>query len=85
MENVYKLPDSNAYGKDIPFACQSYSKEKLNNWLNDNGGEIIEQEFWQLWDGVFWSTGEKIIPPNKVGPKDKHQITCILIRKNVTT
>ena len=83
MENVYELPESNAFGKKIPFVCQSYSKDKLNNWLKDNGGKIIEQEFWQLWNGDYWSTGNKIIPPRKVGPKDKHQITCILIRKNV--
>lgn len=81
MENVYLLPESNAYGKQMPFICQSYSKEKLHSWLTDNGGEIIDQEYWQFWDGDFWSTGGRIIPPRKTGPDAKHQHTCLLIKK----
>ena len=81
VEDIYKLPESNAYGKDIFFVCQSYSREKLNNWLSSNGGEIVDQEFWQLWDGDFWSAGERITPPVSVDSKAKHQISCMLIKK----
>jgi len=81
VKDIYKLPESNAYGKDIFFVCQSYSREKLNNWLSSNGGEIVDQEYWQLWDGDYWSTGERILPPLEVDSKEKHQISCILIKK----
>ncbi len=81
VENVYVLPESNAYGKDIFFVCQSYSREKLNNWLSSNGGQIIEQEFWQLWEGDYWTTGESVLPPVKVDAKGKHQLSCIVIKK----
>lgn len=80
-ENVYLIPESNAYGKSIPFVCQSYSRANLNTWLKENGGEIVAQEFWQCWSGEYWTTGDKIIPPIKVDSKEKHQLTCLLIKK----
>jgi 2-polyprenyl-3-methyl-5-hydroxy-6-metoxy-1,4-benzoquinol methylase len=84
VEDVYKLPESSVSGEKIFFICQSYSREKLNNWLSSNGGEIVDQEFWQLWDGDFWSTGERLTPPVSADSKAKHQISCILIKKTKT-
>jgi len=80
-EDVYQLNDSNAKGKSIPFVCQSYSREKLDRWIEENNGEIIEQQVWQYWDGDFWSTGNKIIPPIKANTNEKHQLSCLLIKK----
>ena len=81
VEDVYKLPESDAYGKDIFFVCQSYSRKQLNNWLDSNGGEIVEQEFWKVWGGDYWTTGGKNFPAVKVDSKEKHQLSCILIKK----
>jgi hypothetical protein len=39
------------------------------------------QEYWQCWDGDFWTVGEQIIPPRRVGPLDKHQLACVLLGK----
>ena len=80
-ENVYEIPESNAYGRSIPFVCQSYSNRKVENWLKQNRGKIIEQEFWQCWSGKYWTTGDKINPPVRVEANQKHQLICLLIKK----
>jgi len=80
VRNVYKLPGS-SYGQNNPFICQSYSRNELNRWLQENSGVIIEQEYWHFWDGDYWTVGSQIIPPRKVSVEDKHQISCILIQK----
>jgi SAM-dependent methyltransferase len=80
VRNVYELPGS-SYGQDASYVCQSYSRERLDKWLADNGGEIVAQEFWQFWDGEFWTVGNKLIPPREVTAAERHQLTCLLIRK----
>lgn len=79
VENVYALPKSNA-GKDIPYVTQSFSRNELNGWLKDSGGTILEQEYWQFWDGDFWTVGNKLIPPKKVGINERHQLSCLLLQ-----
>ena len=81
VRNVYDLPGSNS-GKNIPFICQSYSRIELNKWLEGTNCKIVEQEYWQLWDGDYWTVGKQVIPPLKVDLVDKHQLTCVLIQKN---
>lgn len=80
VKNVYELPSS-SYGQHAPYICQSYSREKLDGWMKKYHGEIIEQEFWQFWDGDFWTIGKQIIPPRQVFSGEKHQISCLLVRK----
>ena len=80
-ENVYVLPGSDAFGKTIPFICQSYSQVELEKWLARNHGSIVKQEFWQYYQGEFWSCGERVSPPRRVGADARHQITCLLLRK----
>lgn len=77
-KNVYELPGS-SYGQDATYITQAFSREDINRWLNESGGKIIEQEWWCFWTGDYWTVGEQIIPPVKVGPHDKHQLTCLLI------
>ena len=80
VKNVYKLSGSN-YGQNATYICQSFSRNEVEIWINNNGGEIIDQEFWQFWDEDFWTLGNQIIPPVQVSSKDKHQLSCLLIRK----
>jgi ubiquinone/menaquinone biosynthesis C-methylase UbiE len=70
-KNVYELECSNAYQRQIPFICQSFTKENLK-------GQIVKQEFWQCWTGDYWTCGEQIKPSKN---KDKYQLSCILIKK----
>ena len=44
-------------------------------------GKIVEQEYWQFWDGDYWSVGNKIIPPRQTKANKKHQLSCILFQK----
>jgi SAM-dependent methyltransferase len=80
VDNVYQLPNS-SYGRDLPFVCQSYSRKELNKWLIDNNVIIADQEYWQFWTGDFWTEGDQIIPPIKVKSHQKHQLSCMLIKK----
>ena len=80
IDNVYKLNESNAYGKNIPFLCRSYSRENIDAWIK-NRGQLVAQEYWQFWSGTYWSTGTQIIPPVESNNKNNHQLTCILIKK----
>ena len=80
VRNVYELPRS-SYGQGAPYITQSYSRTELQRWLRDNHGVIVEQEYWQFWEGEHWTVGNQIIPPNRVTVDDKHQLTCIHIQK----
>ena len=80
VRNVYELPGS-SYGKEASYITQSYSRSELERWLRENHGTIIDQEYWQFWDGDHWTVGKQLIPPRSVTADDKHQLTCILIRK----
>ena len=74
--NVYLQKESNAYDRVIPFICQSYSRLILRWWDID----VIEQEYWRFWEGELWTCGERA-EPLKVEKEDKHQLTCVLIKK----
>jgi len=80
IENVYDLENS-SYGQNESFTTQSYSRVELDRWLATNGGKIVEQEYWQFWEGEHWTVDKQIIPPVKVSASDKHQLTCLLIQK----
>jgi len=79
-ENVYELPGA-GYGRDAAFICRSYSREQLKRWLNSFGGGIVEQEYWQFWEGAYWTVGRQVIPPRKVQVSEKHHLSCLLIKK----
>lgn len=79
--NVYKLEGS-SYGQEHAFVTQAISRKQIDGWLKQNNAEIIEQEFWQFWDGDFWTVGNQIIPPLKVEANQKHQLSCIIFKKN---
>jgi 2-polyprenyl-3-methyl-5-hydroxy-6-metoxy-1,4-benzoquinol methylase len=81
VRNVYELPGS-SYGQGAPYVTQSYSRNELNRWVEANKASIVEQEFWQYWDGEYWTIGKQIIPPKKVSAADEHQLTCVLFQKN---
>jgi 2-polyprenyl-3-methyl-5-hydroxy-6-metoxy-1,4-benzoquinol methylase len=80
IDNVYALPGSSA--RQTSFKTHSYSREKVENWAKENNAEMVKQEYWQFFTGDFWTIGEKLPIPKKVSKNDKHQISCILMRKN---
>jgi 2-polyprenyl-3-methyl-5-hydroxy-6-metoxy-1,4-benzoquinol methylase len=80
IPNAYKLPDA-GYGQDQPYVCQIYSRAQLDQWLAAEGGEIVAQQFWEVFTGEFWTCGQWLRPPRQTGPDQPHQHTCLLIRK----
>jgi len=81
IENVYEIKGSDAYQKKIPYICQSFAKENLSIWLKENNVTIIDQEYWQFYDGEYWSIGNQVIPPKIVDLEKKHQLACFLFQK----
>jgi len=81
VRNVYELPGS-SYGQGAPYITQSFSRTEMDRWVVENHSTIIDQEYWQFWNGDHWTVGEQIIPPKSVTAEDKHQLTCVLIQKN---
>ncbi len=81
-ENVYKLPSSTV--RELPpFVTQAYSRREVNAWLAENEGTIVEQEYWRFSMGEYWSCGEMLRPPLRVGKDELHQISCIAIQNKL--
>ncbi|MFX0147734.1 MAG: hypothetical protein ACFE8E_08280, partial [Candidatus Hodarchaeota archaeon] len=80
IANVYDL-DGASYGQKFKFKCQVFSRNELNLWLQKHKCRIIKQEYWQVFTGDFWTIGRSIYPPKLVNKDEKHQITCILLKK----
>lgn len=81
VRNVYELTNSSC-DWNPSFICQSFSRTELNQWLTLNNAVIIEQEYYQFWEGNYWHVGKRLIPPIKSSIKELHQLTCLLIKKN---
>jgi 2-polyprenyl-3-methyl-5-hydroxy-6-metoxy-1,4-benzoquinol methylase len=80
VQNVYTLPESLVKEK-FPFITQAFSRNELNSWQEDVPFELIEQVYWQFFEGKFWTCGEKVIPPRQVEVNERHQLACLLLRK----
>lgn len=80
VRNVYELPGS-SYGQDAPYITQSYSRAELDRWAVENRAEVVEQEFWRFWTGEHWTVGEQVIPPVKAGREERHQLSCVCLRR----
>lgn len=84
VKNVYDLPGS-SYGRGLSYITQSYSRTELERWTWENHAVIMDQEYWQCWEGDHWTVGRQIVPPRKVTVNDKHQLTSIHMQKEIPT
>jgi hypothetical protein len=80
VNNVYLLPES-AVVEQFSFITQAFSREEINIWLKDMQLELIEQEYWQFFEGEYWTCGKRVTPPRIVKANDCHQLTCLVLRK----
>ncbi len=80
VRNVYDLPDSTVTVK-YPFITQAFSRVELNDWLHENNGRLVEQEYWQFFSGKYWTCGDRMCPPIRSDKNSNHQITCFLLQK----
>lgn len=79
-DNAYALPGSHVK-KLPPFKAHVFSREVITRWIKDKA-EVVDQEYWQVFTGDYWTVGERLAIPKKVSKDEKHQISCILIKKN---
>ena len=79
VENAYGLPNSE-YGRDYRFACRIYSRAHIDGWLREHRGEAIEQDYFQLFSGEFWTVGDRVMP-RRVSEEEAHQFTALAMRK----
>lgn len=80
IEDIYRHPNA-GYGKEHKFIGQVYSRHEINQWLQDNGAEIVRQEFYRAFTGEFWTMGEAIYPIRKTSKEELHQLTCLMLKK----
>lgn len=80
IDNVYKLSNA-GYGQNKPYICQVYSRKEIDDWMQENKGRIVDQEYYQVFTGDLWTFGERLYPPRKVSEQEKRHLTCILIEK----
>lgn len=80
-ENVYQQTGSTA-PKNLDYITQAFSGKELDEWAKENQATITKQEFWQFFDGDYWTIGKKLFPPKKVERSAKHQLSCIVFKKN---
>ena len=76
---VENVPCGYASGK--PNICQVFSRQEVNSWLEKNQGKIVEQRYFEMFDGPLYLSGNRISPPREVSVTDSHHLTLLLIRR----
>jgi len=82
IENVFSLSGSGHGGATNRYVCQVYSRREINGWLRANSCTLVAQEYWRFYTGHYWTFGDSLLPPLKVGKNESHQLTCLLIQKS---
>lgn len=80
VDNVYKLPGSIGADK-FPFVTQAFSRNEVDQWLEDSRATLVRQEYWRFFSGEYWTVGERVCPPIKTEKDEGHQISCMLLQK----
>jgi SAM-dependent methyltransferase len=73
IEDVYPL-----IGVQNRYICRSYSRQEVHAWVVV-GFEIAEQQYWRLFTGDFWRSGNRLPLAEHTGPDQPHQLTCLRI------
>ena len=79
IENAYELPEA-GYGQNAPYICRIFSRKELDRWLKENNAIIVEQEYWRVFNGEFWTYDGRCYPLSIVRKNERHHLTCVLIR-----
>lgn len=82
VNNIYKDPDA-GFGRDWKWICRVFSRKEIDSWLKRNNGIIVDQEFWKVFSGKYWSFGDWLKPAQKVDIHSSHHLTCLWIKKRV--
>jgi ubiquinone/menaquinone biosynthesis C-methylase UbiE len=80
VPNAYDLPGA-SYGNGYRYIARQFSRAEVDTWLREERGEIEEQEYFRVFTGEYWASGERLEPPVRVLVDEPHQYTALLIRK----
>jgi len=80
VENVYKIPGA-GYGQNYNYPCHVFSREQIETWCRDNGAELIDMEYYQVFDGKLWTFGKKLDNVVKADKDSLHHLACLTIKK----
>ena len=78
--NIYSHRDA-GYGQNASFVTQVYSRKEIEEWTRPGSIKIIEQKYFKVFTGEFWTFGKRIKPPIEVSKDEVHHLTCILLKK----
>lgn len=81
LQDVYRMEGA-GYGKQFPYTCQVFSRHELNDWCSRCGATIIEQEYWRVFTGSYWTFGERLTPPELTDSRTPHHLGCFLFQKS---
>ena len=79
FKNIYEHKDA-GYGKDKKFVTQVYSRSQIDYWLHLTQLKIVDQVYYKVFTGEFWTFGDPI-KPIQVEKNELHHLTCILMQK----
>jgi SAM-dependent methyltransferase len=81
LPDVYRHPEA-GYGRENPYIAQVYSRAEVDRWLTESQARIVDQEYWEMFTGEFWTMGTRIYPPRRVRATERHHLTCLLIQRS---
>ncbi len=84
VSNVYKLSESSVREK-FPFVTQAFSRKELDAWLSDSPFKLLKQEYWQFFEGEFWTCGARLLKPVQVASDLRHQLSCMVFLKPMSS
>jgi SAM-dependent methyltransferase len=79
VDNAYRLPDA-GYGQNARYRCRIYSRTEIDTWLREHPAELVEQEYYRVFTGDYWTVGARL-SPLRVTVNDLHHFTTIVIRR----
>jgi len=80
FHNIYDSPEA-GYGQLNPYICQVFSRNEIKSWMDENNGVIIDQEYYKVFTGEYWTYGKRLDIPQKVPKEENHQLTALIVKK----
>lgn len=80
IDNIYDDPMC-GYDEDRYYKCKVFDRQALEMWLIENQGELINQEYWNIFAEGLWTVGKRLFPPRQTTAFGKHDLACILLQK----
>ena len=79
-QDIYKHPEA-GYGQNANFITQVYSRNEINDWIADTSFKIVDQAYYKVFTGEFWTMGDRVTPCIETTNNEHHHLTCILLQK----